>query len=126
MSVKIIMPEFEIHTTPSEEIIVDPDSITVTLDDIYERRYKITVKPFVSIKIVTIDCVSSKEYYNDFCYREGRYHRHILQADNSHDLNMLIQNSGGKQFLNNAKCFILPLQDNFVEIIADEFKLEKL
>lgn len=125
ISIKVVFPEIEINTTPLEKIIIDSNSIIVLFDDIYENRYKIKAKPYQSVKITTIDCVSSQEYYNSFCYREGRFHRHILQLENSELLNELMRKSNGKQFLNDSKHYALPFQDILIEFLAYELKLER-
>ena len=72
MKTRVIIQDFEIHTTPLEEII-NANSIEIFLDDIAEERYKILFKPYQAIKIVAIDWVSSLDYYNDYCFRDGRY-----------------------------------------------------
>lgn len=116
------MKEFEIHTTPLEKISIDGNTIDITLDDINEKRYHIVARPYQAIKIVTIDCVSSKDYYNEFCYRDGRYHRHILQIQDSPMIDELKRNLTDEHatFLNDARHYVLPLQDNIIEFIAKE------
>lgn len=126
MNVKVIIPEFEIHTTPLEEIVIDTTSITITLDDINEERYRIFVQPYQAINIVTIDCVVSRDYYNEFCYRDGKYHRHILQIENSSYINALTERMHGAKFMKELKHFVLPLQDNLIEFIAFDINLDKI
>ena len=81
MGISVVLPEIEIHTTPLEELFIDSNSITIFFDDINENRYKMIAEPYQAINITTIDCASS-EYYN-FCYRDGIFHRNILQVENS-------------------------------------------
>lgn len=125
MSIKVVLPEIEINTTPLETIIIDSNSIIILFDDIYENRYKIIAQPYQAVNITTIDCVSSEDYYNSFCYRDGRFHRHILQVENSKFINTLMRKSNGKQFLNNSKHYVLPFQDILIEFLAYELKLEQ-
>jgi len=120
------MADFEIHTTPLEKISIDTNSIEIMLDDIYEQRYKISARPYQAVKIVTIDCVSSADYYNEFCFRDGRYHRHILQIENSDLINELKENGTSLPFLNDAKHFVLPMQEIIIEIVAAELKVERV
>ena len=122
MNIKVISPEFEIHTTPLEEIFINNASITITLDDINEERYRLFVQPYQAINIVDIDCVSSRDYYNEFCYRDGKYHRHILQIENSDKINALTPKMHTKEL----KHFVLPLQDILIEFIAYDFELDKI
>ena len=125
MGISVVLPEIEIHTTPLEELFIDSTSITIFFDDINENRYKIIAEPYQAINITTIDCVSCKEYYNSFCYRDGIFHRHILQVENSELLCSLIKRTNDNQFLMNSKHYVLPLQDNLIEFLAYDFKIEK-
>ena len=123
MGRSVVLPEIEIHTTPLEELFIDSNSITIFFDDINENRYKMIAEPYQAINITTIDCASS-EYYN-FCYRDGIFHRNILQVENSELLCSLIKRANEKQFLMNSKHYVLPLQDNLIEFLAYDIKIEK-
>lgn len=123
MGISVVLPEIEIHTTPLEELFIDSSSITIFFDDINENRYKMIAEPYQAINITTIDCASSK-YYN-FCYRDGIFHRNILQVENSELLCSLIKRANEKQFLMNSKHYVLPLQDNLIEFLAYDIKIEK-
>ena len=125
MGISVVLPEIEIHTTPLEELFIDSSSITIFFDDINENRYKMIAEPYQAINITTIDCVSCKEYYNSFCYRDGIFHRHILQVENSELLCSLIKRANEKHFLMDSKHYVLPLQDNLIEFLAYDIKIEK-
>jgi hypothetical protein len=128
MKNKVINKNLEIHTTPLEKLILDTYKIDIELDDINEKRYKIKVNPYQAIKIVTIDCVSSKDYFNEYCFREGRYHRHILEIEDSKWIEELKQSLTDKTatFLNDVKHFVLPLQDIVIEFVAKEFFISEV
>ena len=125
MKTKIIIKDFEIHTTPLEKMSVSANSIEIFLDDIKENRIKITAKPYQAIKITTIDCVSSLDYKNDYCYRDGRFHRHILEIEDSSLVNELKEKTSDSSFLEKSRHFVLPLQENIVELVAYDIKLEE-
>lgn len=120
--------EFEINVTPLEKITADAYSIDVELDDIHEERYSVSIEPFQAMKIVTIDCVSSKEYYNEYCFRDGLYHRHILEVEESNWIAQLKKDlvDESATFLDNVKHFVLPLQDIVVEFVAQDIQIKKL
>jgi len=124
VNTRVIMADFEIHTTPLEKISIDANSLEILLDDVYENRYKIFVSPYQSVKIITIDCVSSADYFNEYCFRDGRYHRHILQIENSGLIEELKKSGAPASFINNAKHFVLPLQEILIEVIAFELNVE--
>jgi len=126
METKIVIKDFEIHTTPLEKMSISANSIEIFLDDIKENRIKITAKPYQAIRITTIDCVSSLEYKNDYCYRDGRFHRHILEIEDSSLINELKGKASDSSFLAIARHFVLPLQENIVEIVAYDIKLEEV
>lgn len=123
--IKVVYPEFEINTTPLEEIIIDPYSLQIILDDISEERYVLYTEPYQAFKITTIDCASALDYYNDYCYRDGRYHRHILQIENSDYISELRKAAPSADFLNDSKHFALLLQDNLIDIISYELVISK-
>jgi len=120
------MENFEIHTTPLEKISIDTNSIEIFLDDINENRYRISAGPYQAIRIVSIDFVSSEDYYNKFCFRDGRYHRHILQIEKSDFLSELIKMTSNTDIISNAKHFAFPLQEILIEIIVYELNVERI
>jgi hypothetical protein len=122
----VMMCEFEINTTPLEKISIDTNSIEIWLDDIAESRYKLTAKPYQAVRVTSIDCVSSLDYYNEFCFRDGSYHRHILHLAQSAFINELKEKTSNSAFLDKSKHFVLPLQDIIVEIISYELNLERI
>lgn len=128
MLTKVYMKEFEIHTTPLEQIKMNPYSIEIDLDDIMEERYRIIVNPYVAFKIVTSDCVHYGEFSNDYVFRDGRLHRHILEIEDSEwiqDLRTDITDAHSS-FLQNVRHYVLLLQDNVIEIVAESLSIEKI
>jgi len=124
----IYIKDFEIHTTPLEVITTNTNTVIVELDDIHEKRYKLTACPYQGIRITTIDCVSSEDYYNEYCFRDGIYHRHILTVDESPWIDELKKNLTDKRatFLDHAKHFVLPLQEIDVEIVCSRLVIEEV
>lgn len=125
MKNSIFLPEFEIHTTPLEKIFMNTYSIDITLDDINERRFKITAKPYQAFRSTCIDCLSSEDYYNEYSYRDGRYHRHVLLIEDSPIIAEL--RSGlvdtTASFLDDARHYVLPLQEILIDIITTNFTI---
>lgn len=127
MENRVINKEFEIHTTPLEKLIIDAYTIEIELDDVSESRYIIKAKPYQAMKIVTIDCVSSKDYFNEYCFREGRYHRHILEIQDSKWIEKLKNSLTDKTatFLDEVKHYAIPLQDIVIEFVANDISILK-
>ncbi|MBR7099705.1 MAG: hypothetical protein IKC91_00940 [Clostridia bacterium] len=126
--INIVRKDFEIHVTPLEKIELSGSSIVVWLDDIHENRIKLNFKVFQALKVTTIDCVSMEKFYNKNCFVNGVFHRHILEMENSPWIEELRNNlvDDSADFLNKSRHFILPLQDNIIEIVAWNIELQKL
>ena len=126
MNIIVFKKEFEIHTTPLEKIFSDPYSISIEVDDINETRHRLIFKPYVAYRVTSIDCVSSKDFYNDYCFRDGRYHRHILKVENSEWINDLKSKTGklNGSFLNQVNHYVLPLQDIVIEVLANDIVVQ--
>lgn len=125
---RVVNKDFEINTTPLEKLVLDVYTIDIELDDVNEKRFNIKVKPYQAMKIVTIDCVSSKDYFNEYCFRDGRYHRHILEIEDSEWIKQLKQGLTDKSatFLDDTKHFALPLQDIVIEFIAKDITISEI
>ncbi len=117
----VVYKDFEIHTTPLEILSIDPYCVNIELDDVSEKRFTIKASPYQAVRIVTIDCLSSMEYFNEYCFRDGIYHRHILEILESKWVEELRAGLADENaiFLDNAKHFVLPLQDIVIELIAE-------
>lgn len=128
MNILIYKKEYEFHTTPMENIVLNPYSIEIDIDNIEEERYRILIKPYIAFKVVTIDCASSRDYFHEYCYRDGRFHRHILEIENSPWIEQLGKNIAyhNSHILRDVKHFVLPLQDIVIEVIAKELVITKL
>jgi len=128
MNCSIFMKDFEMHITPLETLVMRGSSIIVELDDINEKRHKIVFKPFQAVRITTIDCVKGVEYSNEYSFRDGIYHRHILMIDDSEWIRILKQDLTDSRatFLNKAKHYVQPLQDCFIEVVASDLRLSEV
>ena len=123
----VLLKDFEINTTPLEEVMIDSRKITVLLDDINEERYKITVYLYHALKVTPIDCFSVMTYYNEYCFRDGRYHTHILEIGNSEWVKELRENLADKRetYLDDVKHYVLLLGDSVIEFVANKIEVLK-
>ena len=128
MNTIVVTKDFEIHTTPLEKVIMDAYEIQIFLDDINEKRYKIRICPYQAYRIVTIDCFSIATYYNEYCTRDGVYHTHILEVVESEWIKELKNSLTDTHaiFLNEAKHYVLPLQENVIEFVAKGFDMVEI
>ena len=126
---KVLHKDIELHSVPLENIEITNNTIKITYDDINEDRMELMFKTYQAFKITTIDCVSAQDYYNEFCYRDGIYHRHILEIINSPWIKSLKNSLTDitATFLDKAHHYFLLLGDSVLEIIAfDNYELKKL
>ena len=126
----IISEGFEIHAIPLEKIEIEAHEISIFLDDVNGERYKITACPYQAFKVVTIDCCSAPDYYkiHEYCYRNGVYHRHILEVENSGWIKELRESLTDKRatFLDDAKHYVFPLQESVIELVAGKIAVERV
>jgi len=102
---KVLHKDVEIHSVPLEKIEITDTFIKISYDDIDENRIEVTIHTYQAFRTTTIDCVSAQDYHNEFCYRDGIYHR---------------------TFLDKAHHYFLLLGDNIIEFIAfDNYTLKK-
>lgn len=125
---KVLHEDIEIHSVPLEKIEITDTAIKINYDDINENRVYLTFNTYQAFKIITIDCVSAQDYYNDFCYKNGIHHRYILEIIDSPWIKNLKSSLTDvtANFLDKAHHYFLLLGDNVLEIIAfDNYILEK-
>ncbi len=110
----------KLHITPLATILIESPKVIVEADDEFEDRIRLIFEPYQSVKVTTSDCF----------ILENEIHiipQTIVKVDNSEWLNSLKRNltinDETANFLNNAIHYLLPLQDDFLEIISLEVSL---
>ncbi len=125
MKIKVFNKEFEIHTTPMEKIYMDPYLLKIELDDANENRYVIVCESYTAIKIIDADFVYSKYITHDYCLRNGRYQRYVLEYEESDWVKKLgEEDSDFGSYI--SRHFVLPLQEIIIEFVASEIKIIKI
>lgn len=121
-AIDIKTSNFETCTTPLEEFIFNRDGITMYLDDKDEIRHKLVFRNCKKIELTTIDCAN---YLTNYYYGWDTY-CHILKDDHSGIIRWLKDHTKDAfelEALKYASHFALPLQDNLIEIIAEDVSL---
>jgi len=126
MRVEIASKQVKLHETPLEEILVLGSSIEVTFDDTEETRWKLTFRPYQGLKVTTIDCAATSLFIID-----GKRPQYLLEAFESSWVkelsDSLKQRDRTGDFMSHAHHYIIPCQDNIIEVVAwDNFSLEKI
>lgn len=109
--------QFEIHPTPLEKLTYEGSDIVIEFDDVSEDRIRLIFSPWQAIRVTTIDCFDVHVLLFD-----GRLHRRLLEWRDSEWLMALREelqrHDREATFLDHASHFVLPFQDNIVEVIA--------
>lgn len=125
-NISIVTKEVEMHVTPLETLIMEDKKLTIEFDDISEQRWRISFCPYQSFKVTTIDCIDIKPFLID-----GKRPLFLLEVINSgwiKELNNILKvKDHNANFLDKVHHYVLPFQDNIMEIVAwDNYKLEAL
>lgn len=108
---------FETCTTPLEEFVYDSNNNIAKLyidDDTFEneQRHELTFNKAKKIEFITTDL---GRYLT--IYYSPKFLGHILKKENSKDTEL--------KELGNTSEFVLPLQDNFIKVLAEDISLKK-
>lgn len=120
--IQIVTPALQIHVTPQERLIYDGRDLIVQFDDVKEHRVRLRFSPCQAIKVTTIDCFDVRSLFVN-----GKLERSVLEQRDSQWITTLkeelYQNDHQASFMQQAHHYILPFQDNIVEVIAWGFTL---
>ena len=111
----------KLHTTPLASISCIATKIIVAVDDENEARIKLAFQPYQAMKLVTADCF-------DFPDGMSIIPQTIIEIRNSTWIdelrNSLWLTDHNADFMDKAKHYLLPLQDDFLEIVAWSVEVE--
>ena len=104
-----------LHKTPLATIRVEEGRVVVEADDEQEERIRLVCQPFQALRVVTADCfdvpdglmIRSGEVVE---IRDSAWLAELTDALRRHD--------HGATFMEKARHFLLPLQDDFLEVVA--------
>jgi hypothetical protein len=110
-----------LHTTPLPRIQVADGRIVLEADDEQERRVRFVCEPYQAMRVVTADCFDVPE---GLTIRPGV----VIEVFDSEWLASLSaalrRNDHTATFMQKARHFLFPLQDDFVEVIAWDVRFE--
>lgn len=114
--------DYIINTTPLETLTIKGTAIAFSFDDSEEIRRTILFSPYQYVHVLTEDCIDY-EWLNTFYSGIGIYEvkKSALILDLKYQLQ---ENDAHANFLEKARHFIIPLQDNLIEIIAWNMQCE--
>lgn len=116
-----ILNQLEINETPLERLTYEGADLIVEFDNQADERVRLTFSPWQALKVTTIDCYDIRSLLI-----KDRLPRRVLEFTDSEWISALKeelhQHDHHATFLNDAHHFVLPFQDNVVEIVARNFE----
>lgn len=122
MSTLVTDAGFIIHETPLERLEVNQTSVLASFDTRSNGRISVQFKPFQAMKIITIDC-----YHIEKILVNDKFTRCLLEVRPSlwiEELRSVLSNKDRfANFLDKAHHYILPFQDNILEVVSWEYEV---
>lgn len=113
----------KLHTSPLASIICNAPNIIVEADDEKESRIRFIFKPYQAVKITTFDCFSRPD-------GKPIIPQTVMEIQNSAWMdelrNTLKLTDCEADFMDKAKHFLLPLEDDFLEVVAWGVEVEAI
>lgn len=114
-----------LHETPLAAVQFEDGEVILDVDDENEKRMRITFAPYQAMRIVTADCFLLPKESD-----ESIISKTIVEIDDSKWLMELKYNlsevDAGADFMDKAHHYLVPLQDDFLEVVAWNIKFEYL
>lgn len=105
----------KLNATPLAKLVVESPRVMLEVDDASEARVRLVFEPYQAVRLTTADC---------FILPNGLsiVPQTVTELSGSSWLDELRLNLGRvdatAKFMNEARHFIVPLQDDFLEVVA--------
>ncbi len=113
----------KLHTTPLASITCISPKIIVEADDENESHIRLTFEPYQALRITTFDCFSRPD-------GKPIIPQTVMEIQNSTWIdelrNTLKLTDCDADFLDNAKHYLLPLEDDFLEVVSWSVEVESI
>ena len=110
----------KLNATPLALVVCSGSKIIVEVDDTSESRIKFIFEPYQAIKMVTVDCFN-------LSYGMSIIPQTVMEIKNSvwiDELRKALKLTDYEaDFMDKSKHFLLPLQDDFLEVVAWNVKV---
>lgn len=111
----------ELNSSPLASVICNCPKVIVEADDVNEARIRLTFSPYQAIKMITFDCFDLPDGVSIIPHT-------VMEIKNSqwlHELRIISKLTDCEAgFMDKAKHFLLPLEDDFLEIVAWSVEVE--
>jgi len=110
----------KLHETPLAKIYSNMPCLSIECDDSIERRINIQFKPYQAFRLTTCDCFNPPGDLHSFSCE-------ILEVEDSSwigELSRIAKSADqASDFMEKSRHFILPLQDEFLEVAAWDIEI---
>lgn len=112
-----------LHSTPLHTISIIPPKVLLEVDDETEKRFIVSFEPYQAVRLTTTDCflIEDDIQIDPQTIVEVEDSKWLIQLRK----NLSVIDTTGK-FLDKAKHFLIPLQDDFLEVVAWSFAVKYL
>ncbi|MBK6904531.1 MAG: hypothetical protein IPH04_17445 [Saprospirales bacterium] len=104
-----------LHTVPFPELRIGKGEITLSVDDVDEKRFQLVFKPFQAIRVTTVDCFL-------FPTKSGFIRGGVFIVENSPWVlelrEALRQIDRTATFMDKAFHYLIPAGDDVIEVVA--------
>jgi hypothetical protein len=104
-----------LHTTPLASVRVKDSQVRADVDEERERRFSLVFSPYQAMRMITADCFTLPHGLAIIPNTVMEVLDSWWIAELTTGLNRVDETA---TFMNNARHFILPLQDDFLEVVA--------
>jgi hypothetical protein len=111
----------KLHTTPLAIVKADGIRVTVSLDDEFEKRIVLKFEPYQAVRVVTADCFSLPQAHTIIPQTVVEI-RDSLWVQELKSVLKRVDHTA--TFMEKARHFLIPAQDEFIEVVAWEIKWE--
>ena len=106
-----------LHTTPLAVVRVENSRVIVEADDEHERRIQFVLRPYQALRMTTADCFMPPSGVAI----KPQVVTEVVDSEWITDLKRSLSTvDETATFLNKARHFLIPLQDDFLEVVAWE------
>jgi len=111
----------KLHGTPLAAVHVENSRVVVELDDENERRFRLVFSPYQALRVTTADCFSVPRGQR----LEPWWVVQVLESSFLSELRATLKRvDTTATFMSQAKHFLIPAQDEYIEVVAWNVSIE--
>jgi hypothetical protein len=110
-----------LHSTPLATVRVENARVIVEADDEQEKRVRFVFSPYQAVHVTTADCFSVPKGQ----MLEPGWVVEVIESPRLAELKAALKRMDSTaNFMNKARHFLIPAQDDYIEVVAWSVKVE--